>query len=289
MNKTYSFADITLNIEDPFEIDNYSVADPFLCNTDTYDFSFTYEMRSDISDILNGCSCIYQTDIYFIFSDQKHYYKAFHHNGNIYALTCMDDFNGICYYSDKAIMRYKIFHGLTSLFFIELERLFLRYQTCVLHCSHISWNNQGILFSAPSGTGKSTQADLWNRYAHAEIINGDRAAIRKQEFWKAYGLPMCGTSGISKNKSTTLAAIIVIRQHPENTIRKMSPPEAFRAIYSEVSVNRWNHDYVQEMINLILQLVSDIPVFLFQCTKEPDAVEALKNYLINKEVLHDEK
>ena len=46
----------------------------------------------------------------------------------------------------------------------------------VLHSSYIvTRQEQGILFSGPSGIGKSTQAALWQRYAGAEIVNGDRA------------------------------------------------------------------------------------------------------------------
>ena len=55
----------------------------------------------------------------------------------------------------------------------------------------IAFQNKAILFSAPSGTGKSTQADLWQKYVRGvEIINGDRAIIGIEDNGvKAYGLP----------------------------------------------------------------------------------------------------
>lgn len=62
---------------------------------------------------------------------------------------------------------------------LGLERLLLSRQGLLLHASFIRWQDRGILFSAPSGTGKSTQADLWVRHRGAEVINGDRAALRR--------------------------------------------------------------------------------------------------------------
>ena len=56
--------------------------------------------------------------------------------------------------------------------------------------SFIRWQGRGILFSAPSGTGKSTQANLWVQHQGAEVINGDRAALRQVGGrWQAFGLP----------------------------------------------------------------------------------------------------
>src|SRR5699024_19054 len=76
---------------------------------------------------------------------------------------------------------------------LGLERLLLSRQGLLLHASFIRWQARGILFSAPSGTGKSTQADLWVRHRGAEVINGDRAALRRSAGrWRAYGLPYAG-------------------------------------------------------------------------------------------------
>ena len=61
----------------------------------------------------------------------------------------------------------------------------------------------GILFSGPSGIGKSTQAALWQRYAGAEIVNGDRALVRP-DTGTVSGVFYAGTSGISRNVTASL-------------------------------------------------------------------------------------
>ena len=51
-----------------------------------------------------------------------------------------------------------------------LERRMLQKDSFILHSAYIRHRGRAILFSAPSGTGKSTQASLWAQYAGAEII-----------------------------------------------------------------------------------------------------------------------
>ena len=93
------------------------------------------------------------------------------------------------------------FSGTSGIFNrIGLETLLLQHHGLLLHASLIKYNNICLAFAGPSGIGKSTQADIWQQRFAAEIINGDRAAIRKEEDrWIAYGSPYAGTSGIYKN------------------------------------------------------------------------------------------
>ena len=50
------------------------------------------------------------------------------------------------------------------------------------------YKGKAIAFSGPSGVGKSTQAEIWKQCFQADILNGDRALLRKaDQGWKAYG------------------------------------------------------------------------------------------------------
>ena len=161
-----------------------------------------------------------------------------------------------------------------------LESILLHFDAIILHSSFIKWKNMGILFSAPSGTGKSTQASLWGRYENAEIINGDRAAIRKYEdVWKAYGLPIAGSSGIYRNDSADLKCIVLLEQAEVNNIKKVSPAEAFRFIYPEAMIHRWDRLFEETASNLLLSIVTELPVYKLKCTPDRDAVNELKKHL----------
>lgn len=161
---------------------------------------------------------------------------------------------------------------------LMLEKLFSLNNIILLHSSYIKYKNKSILFTAPSGTGKSTQADLWNKYEDAEIINGDKTAIQKVNGrWDAYGLPYAGSSDIFKNISTPISTIVVLRKGNENKIKKLSLKEAFKYIYSETIINTWDEQFVNTAIDIILGIINDIPVYLLSCLPNQDAVELLKS------------
>ena len=165
--------------------------------------------------------------------------------------------------------------------FMGLERILLLNSGFFLHASLIKYQEMGIAFTAPSGIGKSTQAKLWEGYRGAEIINGDRAGIRAFTDGRvmAYGSPVSGSSGIVKNREVYLNAIVVLRQAPENRIRKMPAIEAFRALYSETLMNTWDTWYMETMTDLLLEAVRRIPVYLLECRPDEEAVCILEQTL----------
>lgn len=164
---------------------------------------------------------------------------------------------------------------------IKLEQILNKFNAFILHSSFIKWENKGILFSAPSGTGKSTQADLWNKYENAEIINGDKAGIRKiDNKWTAYGLPFAGTSGIYKNKKAEISHIIVLKQGKENKLTKLSPREAFIKLYSETLVHTWDREFQENIINMITDVVQNVQIYQYECLPDKSAVEFLKKQVI---------
>ena len=165
-----------------------------------------------------------------------------------------------------------------ALTLMDLEATLLHFGAVILHASFIRWNGQGVIFSAPSGTGKSTQAELWEQHAAAEILNGDRAALRKLDgVWHAYGLPYAGTSGIYRNESAPLRAVVALRQASENNIRKLTASEAFRYLYPETMIHRWDPEFEAKASALLLDVLGDVPVYLLSCRPDREAVELLKN------------
>lgn len=163
---------------------------------------------------------------------------------------------------------------------LGLESLLLRHEGLLLHASFIRWQGQGVLFTAPSGTGKSTQADLWAQYEQAEIINGDRAALRRiGGAWSAWGLPYAGSSGIYRNEGAPLKGIIILQQASENRISRPAPAQIIRYLYPEVSVHHWDPSFVDQVIDRLMELVAEIPVYLLECRPDREAVELVRKTL----------
>lgn len=164
---------------------------------------------------------------------------------------------------------------------INIEQILNNFNAFILHSSFIEWKDKGILFSAPSGTGKSTQADLWDKYEDVEIINGDKAGIRKMDGrWMAYGLPFAGTSGIYKNKKAEISHIIVLRQGKENKLIRLSPREAFIKLYSETIVHTWDKEFQENIINMITDVVQNVQIYQYECLPDKSAVDFLKDQII---------
>ena len=163
---------------------------------------------------------------------------------------------------------------------IGMETLLLQHHGLLLHASLIKYKGKALAFAGPSGVGKSTQADIWRAFLGADIINGDRAAIRKgDDGWYAYGCPYAGTSGIYKNAGGPLAAIILLEKAEENHLRRLTEAEAFRRIYQELSVHHWQRQFVENAADLCLQLLAQTPVYLLQCRPEESAALLVKKGL----------
>ena len=163
----------------------------------------------------------------------------------------------------------------TSLF--ALERHMLRKAGLVLHCAYIRYRGRAILFSAPSGTGKSTQADLWEKYRGSVTMNGDRALMRaKDGIWYACGWPVCGSSGICHTGDVPVGAIVMLCQGKENHAEPLSPVQAFTQLYGQITVNQWNPAFVSEAAGILEDLVQSVPVFRLTCDMTEGAVQCLE-------------
>ena len=163
---------------------------------------------------------------------------------------------------------------------IMINYLLLPFQTLTFHASYIEYQGQGILFTAPSGTGKSTQAELWRKHRGAMVINGDKAAVRLTEKGAiAYSIPISGTSGICHNISCPLKAIVSLSQAPENKVQRMKASQAVSALFQNVFVDKAVLQEWQTALGLLLDLVTSVPVYSLACTPDVRAVEALEEMI----------
>ena len=163
---------------------------------------------------------------------------------------------------------------------LEIEHLIARNYGFVFHCSYIDYNGKAILFTAPSETGKSTQAELWHQHRGAQIINGDRAAVRLvDDVLMAEGIPFAGSSGYCKNRSLPIAAIVHLEQAPRTSIRKLRGYEAFSKIWEGVSVNTWEKEDMELVSGVVQKVAEKIPIYHLPCTPDESAVIALEEAL----------
>lgn len=162
---------------------------------------------------------------------------------------------------------------------VSLAQLMLGKNAFFLHSSFIEVGGKAVLFSAASGVGKSTQAALWQKHRDAEIINGDKTGILVENGVYACGVPFCGTSGICKNRILPLGAIVLLSQAEANSVRRLTGVEALQGVLQNVHLDFLAPDEKRRCIDLIIELLSCVPVFALGCTPDEEAVITLENEL----------
>ena len=167
-----------------------------------------------------------------------------------------------------------------SFFHLGFEGLLIRQSRVCFHASCIRTELGGILFSGPSGIGKSTQAKLWCDHRGAELINGDRPILQRTEAgYLAWGSPYAGSSRCHVNGSVPVSALVFLAQAKENRIRRLGGGEAFRRIYAGLTMYSWDRTFVERAVDLAMELALKVPCYELACLPDRSAVECLEQRL----------
>ena len=145
-----------------------------------------------------------------------------------------------------------------------------------LHASAVVLDGLAYLFSAPSGTGKSTHTALWCDYFgsdRAYILNDDAPVIKKVgDTFMAWGSPWSGTSPLNRNAGVPLKAIAFLEQSQSDWIRPMDYSESI--IYLMNQTRRSNQpNRMERLMSLLEGLVKTVPIYRLGCTISHGAVE----------------
>ncbi len=154
-----------------------------------------------------------------------------------------------------------------------------------LHASAVVLDDRAYLFSADSGTGKSTHTSLWCSHFgrdQAYILNDDKPVIRKVgNQIMAFGTPWSGSSGINKNASAPIAGIAFIEQSPLDWIRPAAPGEALRQLLRQADPTL-RPGGIGKLLSLLEDLIQNIPIYIMGCTINNSAVLMAYNTMKNR-------
>lgn len=277
MKYYFNVADISLIITSPFDIHWNKYIQNFRCN-EAHHIDEEYEIAVCDSLTPSG-KIVYQDDNRIIFIDENceqrlHFFTGY----NVPAMMYKEVENKKLIYLNKNFLEaftgdnnYSIFNALA------FEKVLIKHKAIILHCSYIIDNNQAILFTAPSGTGKSTQAELWKKHRNSIIVNGDRAIIKKiGDKYFAMGMPICGSSDTCLNISVPIKAIVYLGQCPENKISLFDKKTEIKKLISETTINFFNQEYLNQALDIIQDLALNINMYHLLCTKDENAVICLQ-------------
>ncbi|MDR0406229.1 MAG: hypothetical protein LBH54_05440 [Clostridiales bacterium] len=157
----------------------------------------------------------------------------------------------------------------------------LQHDGLILHASAIDYDGGAILFSAPSGTGKSTHTSLWNTHygGKTRVLNDDSPAIRFTD-GKAYafGTPWSGKTTLNLNRAAPLRAIVCLERGERNSIKRIDAKTA-----APLLLNETRKPVYTEMMGLTLgvmqRLIAETPMYLLSCNVSKEAVDVVKTAL----------
>lgn len=152
-------------------------------------------------------------------------------------------------------------------YFVQMKNGF------VFHSSSICSGGEGIAFSAKSGTGKSTHTKLWlENIPDTFILNDDTPIIFLGKDNKFYisGTPWAGTTGINKNSTVPLKAIVFLERGEENEISLMSPQEAMQPFFDGIRTPITDRMFSNCLDNLN-KLFLSVPIYKLKCNMNPEA------------------
>lgn len=147
----------------------------------------------------------------------------------------------------------------------------LDFDGLMLHSSAVVVDGKAYLFSATSGTGKSTHTKLWLKQFgdRAYILNDDKPAIRLIDgVWHACGTPWSGKHDLSRPECVPLAGIAMVNRDQTNHIERFT---GSKALYELLSQTLRPKDKLPKLLGLMDKLVSQVPVWNLYCNMDPEA------------------
>ena len=161
--------------------------------------------------------------------------------------------------------------------------LLLERDAFVLHASLVAREGRALLFTAPSGTGKSTQAHFWRDERGCAVINEDRVILfKKDNVFYATGCWAMGSAGYTDSVILPVDTVVLLSQGAENTLRPLPPSVFLSRTIPQCAFTAADAASRGRLISLLCDLVSSARVVSYACINHPSSVDYLEKALWNK-------
>ena len=150
----------------------------------------------------------------------------------------------------------------------------LNFDGFMLHASAVVYEGNAYLFSAPSGTGKSTHTTLWRKVFGEEntfILNDDKPVIRIQNGkTTVYGTPWSGKTDQNKNVGVPIKGICFLERSKDNWIKPIPAADAAYNILNQ-TIRPEDSGKMGKLLELLDKLISTTAVYKMGCNMTDDA------------------
>lgn len=148
------------------------------------------------------------------------------------------------------------------------------YDTILFHGSVVAVDGAAYLFTAASGTGKSTHVALWRKYfgERAVMVNDDKPLLHIGDVVTAYGTPYDGKHKLSNRIAVPLKAICILTRASGNSIVPVTKDEAYTMLLQQAY--RPNDVFaLQKTLALIDKMAGKVELYRLGCNMELEAAK----------------
>ena len=157
----------------------------------------------------------------------------------------------------------------------EIAEILPLYDRCVFHGASIEYEGNGYIFTAASGTGKTTHIRLWKKFLgndNVKIVNGDKPILNiRDDGTTIYSTPYAGKEGYQNHSQAPLKAICIVKRGTTNKITKVASGDVLIDIMKQM-YRPFNPEPAVKSLELLDRLLK-LPVYVLECDISEDAVK----------------
>lgn len=159
-------------------------------------------------------------------------------------------------------------------------------QGLIFHSSALMVDGKAYLFTAPSGTGKSTHARLWRELLGDKVvmINDDKPIIKyiDGDFY-VYGTPWNGKHSLDTNTRAKISAICEINRGKVNKIEKIDKKYMFNVLLKQ-TLRSEKIETMDKLLLLLGKMLENINLFRLECNMDLEAAKVAYNAMVKGEI-----
>lgn len=144
-----------------------------------------------------------------------------------------------------------------------------------LHASAVMMDGKAYLFSAPSGTGKSTHTSLWLKHFgdRAKILNDDKPAIRIiNDEIRVFGTPWSGKTDLNINTDAALTGICFLERDTTNHIEEISKAEGIAKVMNQ-TIRPSDRAMMNKLLDTLDVVIGRTPIYKMGCNISTEAAQ----------------
>lgn len=210
---------------------------------------------------------------------EEDYLLLFPSFSKIHEVSLSKDGANVFFYCDPPVTE-----GLGEEFFHALRHTFLylaqKRGMYAIHSASLRYRDKAWLFSASSGTGKSTHVNLWKELYGTEALNGDLNLLAIEDGRPVvHGIPWCGTSETFVRETVPLGGIILLKRDVNDAVEELPPDKQALMVMQRFISPVWTGAQLENSAAFAQQLSKQILICRLHCTKNPSAAQTMKAWI----------